>query len=54
MATYLAFHEVDDVEHWLKSGRREEFFGPHGITARVWLGAAESRLVLRRARPVQT
>ena len=32
MATYLAFHEVDDVEHWLKSGKREEFFGPHGIS----------------------
>ena len=25
MATYLAFHEVDDVEHWLKFGKREEF-----------------------------
>jgi hypothetical protein len=25
MATYLAFHEVDDVEHWLKSAKREEF-----------------------------
>ena len=36
MATYLAFHEVDDVEHWLKSGQREEFFGPHGITARAF------------------
>ena len=36
MATYLAFHEVDDVEHWLKSGKREEFFGPHGITARTF------------------
>lgn len=36
MATYLVTHEVDDVEHWLKSGRREEFFGPHGITARAF------------------
>ena len=36
MATYLAFHEVDDVEHWLKSAKREEFFGPHGITARTF------------------
>ena len=36
MATYLAFHETDDVEHWLKSGKREEFFGPHGITARAF------------------
>ena len=36
MATYLAFHEVNDVEHWLKSGKREEFFGPHGITMRAF------------------
>ena len=36
MATYLAFHEVNNVEHWLKSGKREEFFGPHGITARTF------------------
>ena len=36
MATYLAFHETDDVQHWLKSPKREEFFGPHGITARTF------------------
>ena len=36
MATYLAFHEVDDVEHWLNSGKREEAFGPYGITARTF------------------
>jgi len=34
MATYLAFHEVDDVEHWLGSGKRKEVFGPAGITTR--------------------
>jgi hypothetical protein len=34
MATHLIFHEVDDVEHWLRSPRREEVFGPMGITAR--------------------
>jgi len=28
MATYLAFHEVDDVDHWLSSPKREEVFGP--------------------------
>ena len=32
MATYLAFHEVDDVEHWLTSPKREEVFGPMGVT----------------------
>jgi hypothetical protein len=36
MATYLVTHEVDDVQHWLTSTRREEFFGPHGITARAF------------------
>ena len=33
MATYRAFHEVDDVDHWLSSPKREEVFGPLGITA---------------------
>jgi hypothetical protein len=36
MATLLVFHEVDDVEHWLASPRREEFFGPLGMTARTF------------------
>ena len=36
MATYLVLHEVDDVEHWLQSGKREEFFGPMGITVRTF------------------
>ena len=36
MATYLAFHEVDDVEHWLSSPKREEVFGPMGVTARTF------------------
>ena len=34
MATHLIFHEVDDVEHWLNSPKREEVFGPIGIDAR--------------------
>ncbi len=36
LATYLAFHEVDDVQHWLNSPKREEIFGPLGITARTF------------------
>ncbi len=36
MATYLAFHEVDDVQHWLSSPKREEIFAPLGITARTF------------------
>ena len=36
MATLLVFHEVDDVDHWLASTRREEFFGPLGMSARAF------------------
>jgi hypothetical protein len=36
METLLVFHEVDDVEHWLASPKREELFGPLGITARTF------------------
>jgi hypothetical protein len=36
MATVVVLHEVDDVEHWLSSPRREELFGPKGITARTF------------------
>jgi hypothetical protein len=36
MPTLLAFHEVDDVDHWLSSPKREEVFGPLGITVRTF------------------
>ena len=36
MTTLIAFHEVDDVNHWLSSPRRNEFFGPMGITVRTF------------------
>ena len=36
MATYLVTHEVDDVEHWLASGKREEVFAPMDITVRTF------------------
>ena len=36
MATLFVFHEVDDVEHWLRSPKREEVFGPMGITGRLF------------------
>lgn len=32
MTTVIATHEVKDVEHWLSSPKRAEFFGPLGIT----------------------
>jgi hypothetical protein len=34
METLVVFHEVDDVDAWLASSKREEFFGPLGLTVR--------------------
>jgi hypothetical protein len=28
----MAYHDVDDVQHWLTSPRREEVFGALGVT----------------------
>jgi len=32
MPTVLAYHDVKDKDHWLASPKREEFFGPLGVT----------------------
>ncbi len=32
MPTVMAYHDVKDKDHWLASPRREEFFGPLGVT----------------------
>jgi len=32
MPTVIAHHEVKDRDHWLASPKREEFFGPLGVT----------------------
>ena len=45
METLLVFHEVDDVDHWLASPKREEYFGPLGITARTFRDPAGSNRV---------
>jgi hypothetical protein len=37
VTTVMIFHEVDDVDHWLHSPKREEFFGPLGMTARTFV-----------------
>ena len=34
METLLVTHEVDDVDHWLASPKREELMGPMGIKVR--------------------
>ena len=45
MATVLIMHEVHDVEHWLGSPKREEVFGPLGITTRVFVDPARTNRV---------
>jgi hypothetical protein len=32
MPTIFAHHNVTDTDHWLASPKREEFFGPLGVT----------------------
>ena len=32
MPTVMACHDVKDKDHWLASPKREEFFGPLGVT----------------------
>jgi hypothetical protein len=32
MPSVIAYHDVKDLDHWLASPRREEFFGPLGVT----------------------
>lgn len=45
MATVIAFHEVDDVDHWLGSPRREEVFGPLGIAIRTFVDPTKTNRV---------
>jgi len=30
--TIFGYHDVKDTDHWLDSPKREEFFGPLGVT----------------------
>jgi hypothetical protein len=32
MPTVIGHHDVKDKDHWLASSKREEFFGPLGVT----------------------
>ena len=32
MPTVIGYHDVKDAEHWLASPKREEVFGPLGVT----------------------
>ena len=45
METLIAFHEVDDVDHWLSSPKRAEFLEPLGGTVRTFKDPAGSNRV---------
>lgn len=45
MPTIMISHEVDDVEHWLSSPKREELFAPLGITVRTFIDPAKTNRV---------
>jgi hypothetical protein len=36
MPTMLVVHEVDDVDRWISSPKRQELMGPLGITMRLF------------------
>lgn len=46
MPTVFGYHDVKDTNHWLASPKREEFFGPRGVTNISYLrgsGEADAR-----------
>ena len=45
MTTLMITHDVDDVEAWLASPTREEFFGPLGMSARTFVDSERSNHV---------
>lgn len=45
MTTLVITHEVDDVQHWLASPKREEVFGALGIKVRTFVDPAGSNKV---------
>jgi hypothetical protein len=45
MPALLVVHDVDDVDHWLKSPKRDELMGPRGYTVRTFVDPADSSRV---------
>jgi hypothetical protein len=45
MPTMLVIHEVEDIDHWLKSPKREEVFGPIGYTVRTFVDPTDAHRV---------
>jgi hypothetical protein len=45
MPTMLVTHEVEDVDHWLKSPNREQLFGPLGYTIHTFVDPTDAHRV---------
>lgn len=45
MTTMIVFHEVNDVDHWLRSPKREEVMGPLGIKVRTFVDPTKTKRV---------
>jgi hypothetical protein len=45
MPALLVVHDVDDVDHWLKSPKREELMGARGFTVRTFVDPTDSSRV---------
>jgi hypothetical protein len=45
MPALLIVHDVDDVDHWLKSPKRKELMGPRGFTVRTFVDPTDSNRV---------
>src|SRR5205085_6295934 len=52
MPTVIGYHHVKDKDHWLASPKREEFFGPLGVTnIRTFVDPARLLQPLAATRP---
>jgi hypothetical protein len=45
MPALLVVHDVDDVDHWLRSPKRQELMGPRGFTVRTFVDPNDSNRV---------
>jgi hypothetical protein len=45
MPALLVVHDIDDVDHWLTSPKRQELMGPHGVTVRTFVDPADPNRV---------
>ena len=57
MTTVIAVHDVDDVAHWLRSPKRAEFFGAHGMSVSTFVssdGANRVGLIIENVQSLES